>query len=85
MKSHFQLQAQKGVPLKLNLIIPTHLSAFKLEKVSPEKIWIIIISNHRDSLGACKGENGGLYLRVQKVRDAGMGDPVVGLWLGVQK
>ena len=38
-----------------------------------------------DSLGACKGEHGGLCLRVQKVRDTGMGDPVVGFWLGVQK
>ena len=45
----------------------------------------VIISNHRDSLGACKGEHGGLCLRVQKVRDTGMGDPVVGFWLGVQK
>ena len=38
-----------------------------------------------DSLGACKGEHGGLCLRVQKVRDTGIGGPVVGLWLGVQK
>ena len=32
----------------------------------------------RGRLGACKGEHGGLCLRVQKVRDTGMGDPVVG-------
>ena len=34
-----------------------------------------------DSLGACKGEQqyGGLYLKDQKVRDTGKGDPGFGL------
>ena len=46
MKSHFQLQAQKGVPFKVNPIIPTHLGAYKLEKVSPEHTHLLAFSKH---------------------------------------
>ena len=38
----------------------------------------------RGRLGACKGEHGGMF-KGSKVRDTGVGDPVVGLRLGVQK